>query len=222
MIWEQHALNKRLLAAGLLRMQFLSKFMFFEWIRVFPLLEVLVGGPDGCKACLEEAGRDQQLVEIEEFGRGLAILLQFGLCALTRVTQELCDTLFDRIGEGRVFAFDNNQWYAVNKEHNIGHNVAGPGHVYAELIDDQEVIPVGVIEVDIMDALDLALVQLWCTLNTRAILQQPGSLFIGLHQARGIPGEDTLQIIDGLFNTWLIQPYLPGIFVTVDLWQDLA
>ena len=113
--------------------------------RVRPAIEMLfVMGGDGAEFRFLPAGRDDELVVIEQRRAALALG-----AALFAVAQQLVDGFGDGLLDLRRLAFDDHDRQAVQEQHDVRDDVMlGAEDAHLELADGNEAIVVPVLEID--------------------------------------------------------------------------
>ncbi len=146
---------------------------------VLPLGEVLGVGADRADAGLVVAGRNDELIRVEE-ALGSFVLVDFaGSLALVRIAPQLVDGCRDGFRRARALALDDHDRNAVDEQHDVrGDESLGKaaGAVDAELVDRREGVVLGVLPVDVLDGLRPSLVPVRQAVDGDAGQEQVGSL----------------------------------------------
>ena len=141
----------------------------------------------------------------------LAALVFLNLLALIRVAEQLPDSLPHGVGDLRTLALDDHERNAVDEEDDI-RDVALAAAVYAQLVDDQEVVVRRLVEIDEVGDDIAAAVPVGIAFDRNPGKEQLGRTLVELDQRAG---PKPLQGVDAALDPRLVEP-LVAVVISVD------
>ena len=169
---------------------------------VTPLEEVFGARSEGADAGTVAVRRDDELVGPEQ----LLVALGHAHATLVGVAAQLLDALGHRVGDVRALALDDDERDAVDEQHDVRRDVLLrlPARlIHPELVDRQEVVVLGVIEVDEPDALAAPLIPVRQAGHGHALQQPLSDDLVDLDEATDV---DALERRDCFGEAGVVEP----------------